>query len=73
MRLKSGLAALRDFDPVFVGLGAFSSKAAEAVRACISATAPKADVTRRLGFRRLVPQADIDQALISTRVVTVES
>jgi hypothetical protein len=54
-------------------LGSFSSKAAEAVRACISATAPKADVTRRLGFRRLVPQADIDQALISTRVVTVES
>jgi hypothetical protein len=41
-----------------VRCGSFASKAAEAVRPCISATPPKADVIHRHGFRRLVPKAD---------------
>ena len=52
---QSGAAALRDFNPAYVGLGSLASKATEAVRPYTSATPPKADVNSTPWLRRFVP------------------
>jgi hypothetical protein len=59
LQAREGTAAVRDFDPAYVGSGSSSTHAIEVTHPCLSALPQKRPPEIKNVIRRFVPQADI--------------